>query len=168
MKPPEQAVGRLRVLVVLGDGGHTTEVLRLVELMGSAYDYHYVAAKQDVLSAQRIAIPGPLFRICRPRGKGEPWWRALWHFMLSLAQALVVCLRARPRAVLGSGPSIMVPVALATRLLGGKVIFVETGSRVTGLSLTGRIMLRVAHLFFVQWEPLQQRHPGAVFAGRLL
>jgi hypothetical protein len=62
----------------------------------------------------------------------------------------------------------MVPIALLGRLMGAKIIFIETGSRVTSLSLTGRIMLKVADLFFVQWEQLQKRYPQTIFAGRLL
>jgi len=168
VKRSEGTDGRARLLVVLGDGGHTVEILRLLELLGSDYAYCYVAAEDDRISGQRIAVPGPLFRIRRPRSKGEPWWSATWHLLVSLAQAFRVWRRVRPQALLGSGPSIMVPVALAARLHGSKVIFVETGSRVTSLSLTGRIMLRLAHLFFVQWQQLQQRYPGTVFAGRLL
>ena len=154
--------------MVLGDGGNTTEILRLVELMGPGYNYHYVVARDDVLSAQHITIPGSVFRICRPRTKGGAWWQALWHTLASLFQAFRVCRRVRPQATLGSGPSLMVPVALATKVLGAKVIFVETGSRVTRLSLTGRIMLRLADLFFVQWEQLQQHYPQTILAGRLL
>lgn len=168
MKPTETRGGRPRVLVVLGDGGHTAEILRLVELMGPECDYDYIATKEDGFSAQHIAIPGPLFRVARPRGKGESWPRAALFSLLCLVQAARICRRVRPAAVLGSGPSVMVPVALAARLLRSKVIFVETGSRITGLSLTGRIMLRLADLFFVQWEQLHQRHPKTVFAGRLL
>ena len=52
--------------------------------------------------------------------------------------------------------------------MGTRIIFVETGSRVTRLSLTGRIMYRIAHLFFVQWPQLQQQWPRARYEGRLL
>ncbi|MEN8163527.1 MAG: PssD/Cps14F family polysaccharide biosynthesis glycosyltransferase [Acidobacteriota bacterium] len=157
-----------RILVVLGDGGHTAEILRLVELMGPAYDFHYVAAHEDGHSAERIGIPGPMYRIRRPRGKSESWFSAMRHLVVSLTQALRACHRVRPLAVLGSGPSVMVPVALVARVLGSKVIFVETGSRVTALSLTGKIMLRLANLYFVQWEQLQRRYPNTVYGGRLL
>jgi UDP-N-acetylglucosamine:LPS N-acetylglucosamine transferase len=62
---------------------------------------------------------------------------------------------------------VAVPACALARLLGIKVIFVETGSRVTALSLTGRLMYRIANLFFVQWPDLVQRYPKAIYAGRL-
>jgi len=168
MPGDEVSVTGPRVLVVLGDGGHTTEILRLVELMGPTYDYCYLAALEDDHSPQRIAIPGPIHRIRRPRGKSESWPGTAWRLVVSLVQALRICHRVRPLAVLGSGPSVMVPVALIARMLGSKIIFVETGSRVTALSLTGKIMLRLADLYFVQWKQLQERYPNTVYAGRLL
>ena len=66
-----------------------------------------------------------------------------------------------------SGPALAVPFALWARLFGARVIFVETGSRVHGLSLTGRLMRPLAHLFFVQWPQLRDRYPGTIYAGRL-
>ena len=83
-------------------------------------------------------------------------------------RALALAMRVRPGAVLTTGPAIGVPVALATRLLGGEVVFVETISRVTAPSGTGRIMRRVADLHVVQWPQLAAAEPGSVYAGRLL
>lgn len=158
----------LKLLVVLGDGGHTTETCRLVDLLGPGYAYTYVVADSDHLSARRIPFPGPIHRLRRPRAKDDMLLIAIFKTALSMLNALRVCLAVRPDAVLGTGPALMVPIAVAAKLSGSKVIFVETGSRVTQLSWTGKIMLRFADLFFVQWEPLRERYPQAIFAGRLL
>ncbi|MCC7352242.1 MAG: hypothetical protein IT330_00690, partial [Anaerolineae bacterium] len=52
---------RLRLLIVLGEGGHTKQMLRLVEFLGPGYDYHYVVNQGDVLSALRLPIPGSTY-----------------------------------------------------------------------------------------------------------
>jgi beta-1,4-N-acetylglucosaminyltransferase len=77
-------------------------------------------------------------------------------------------LKVRPKAVLSAGAGIAVPISVFARLAGVKIIHVESASRVRSLSLTGKIMYRIAHLFFVQWEPLKDRYPKAIYAGRLL
>jgi beta-1,4-N-acetylglucosaminyltransferase len=156
------------LLVVLGDGGHTAEIVRLVGLLGPEYTYTYLATSNDKISESKIPYPGNVYRLMRPRGKDESIIRAAWHLSISLVQAAGLLLRCRPQAVLGSGPAVFVPPALLGKLVGAKVIFVETGSRITELSLTGKIMLRLADRFFVQWEPLHQRYPQAIYAGRLL
>ena len=65
----------LKLLVVLGDGGHTAEVIRLVELLGPSYDYTYLITTTDRVSEGKITIPGPVHYIVRPRAKDEKVWR---------------------------------------------------------------------------------------------
>ena len=156
------------VLVVLGDGGHTADMTRLLVLLGPNYRYGYVLAHGDQISEAKIPFKGPVWRLTRPRAKDEPYWRAAWHLGLGLVEAGWLLAHVRPQAVLGTGPAILVPVAIMGKLVGAKIIFVESGSRVSQLSLTGKIMLRLADQFFVQWEPLQRRYPRTIYAGRLM
>ena len=59
----------MRVLVVLGEGGHTRQMLQLLDQLGSAYAYTYLIAVEDELSEGKIRLPGPVYRIGRPRSK---------------------------------------------------------------------------------------------------
>jgi beta-1,4-N-acetylglucosaminyltransferase len=157
----------VRILVVLGDGGHSTEMLRLLELLGPDYAYSYMMATNDTISEDKIIWKGPIFRVPPPLGKHAQHRRLMRALRNSLKQ-LVVLLKARPQAILSTGASIAIPVSLFGRLLGVKVIHIETGSRVYSLSSTGKLMYRIAHRFFVQWKQLQQEYPKAIYAGRLL
>lgn len=158
----------MRLLVVLGEGGHTTELLNLVDLLGDGYDYHYVVSKEDNLSASRIRRPGPIYSLTRPRGKYTGPLHSVFRTLLTGIESLRILLRVRPAAILSTGPAIAVPVSIFGKLFGARVVFVETGSRIKALSLTGRIMYRWADLFFVQWTQLAERLPRAIYAGRLI
>jgi len=159
---------RRPTLVVLGEGGHTTEMLALVDGLGPDHDLHYVVIDEDQLSAERIRRPGRVHRLPRPRAKDAGLLTAVAGTIRAQVQALVLASQVRPAAILTTGPAIGVPVAIAARLLGAEVVFVETISRVTALSGTGRIMRHVADLYVVQWRQLATETPGAVYAGRLL
>lgn len=156
----------VKVLVVLGEGGHSKEILALIEMLGDDLAYGYILVADDEVSQAKIARPGPIYRVLRPRDKDHHLVRDVLRTLWSGCQSLGAVVRFWPRAVLTSGPSVAVPACVAARLLGRKVIFVETGSRVTELSFTGRIMYPVANLFFVQWPELTQRYPRAIYAGR--
>jgi beta-1,4-N-acetylglucosaminyltransferase len=158
----------MKLLVVLGEGGHSTELLNLIDLLGDRYEYHYVISKQDKLSADQLRIDGPIHRVLRPRGKDTSAPMAVLRTFLTALQALRVLLRVRPKAILSTGPAIAVPVAILGKLLGARVIFVETGSRIRTVSMTGKIMYRWADLFFVQWPQLKEKLPRAIYAGRLI
>lgn len=157
----------MRVLIALGEGGHTKEMLTLVDMLGEDLEYGYLIVQDDEVSERKLRRPGTVYRVLRPRDKQHHLLNDALKTIRSGWQAYQVLRRFRPAAVLSCGPAVAVPVCLLARLLGIKVIFVETGSRVTALSLTGRIMYPVAHLFFVQWPELVERYPRAVYAGRL-
>jgi beta-1,4-N-acetylglucosaminyltransferase len=158
----------VKLLVVLGEGGHSAELLNLVDLLEDRYDYHYIVSKEDNLSASRIKYPGPVYSLNRPRGKSTGKLNAIFRTLFAGIESLWILLRIRPAAILSTGPAIAVPVSIIGKLLGTRIIFVETGSRVRALSLTGRIMYRWADLFFVQWPQLAENLPRAIYAGRLV
>jgi beta-1,4-N-acetylglucosaminyltransferase len=157
----------VKLLIVLGSGGHTKEMIRLVELLGSGYEYHYLVAANDKLSAQKIKVPGMVCQTIRPRWRSTSLPMILLRTLVSALQALVALVRIRPGAIISTGPGPAVPASVVAKLLGIKVIYIETGSRIFALSDSGRIMYRVADLFFVQWPELLPLCPKAVYAGRL-
>jgi len=157
-----------KVLVVLGEGGHTVQMLKLLELLGPVHEYIYLMPQRDQTSESKIRIAGPIHRASLPRGKNTGLLKTLKRSFICSAQEFRILLKVRPKAILSAGAGIAVPISLFGRLLGVKIIHVESASRISSLSLTGKIMYYVAHLFFVQWEPLKAKYPRAIFAGRLL
>ena len=158
----------MRFLIVLGEGGHTKQLLNLVYLLGENYEYAYLMTSQDHLAATRLPIPGPAYRVIRPRNKRDNLLLAAIKTLIAAIQSLVVLIRVRPKAIIGNGPAVAVPVSVVGKLLGIRVVFIESASRVKRLSLTGRIMYQWADLFFVQWSSLQKSYPKAIYAGRLV
>jgi UDP-N-acetylglucosamine:LPS N-acetylglucosamine transferase len=90
-----------------------------------------------------------------------------WLCFNCLMASIPLLWRIRPTALLTVGPSIGIVAGLAARILGVRVIFIETGSRMTTLSGTGKLMRFLANDFFVQSEQLLNKVPRAHYAGRL-
>lgn len=162
----------MRILVVLGEGGHTRQMIRLLDELGAGCEYHYLIATEDELSESKIRVPGPVWRIGRPRnkvgGETDSLPVSAWQTAGSLAQLWPIMRQIRPDVVLANGPAVAVPAAVVGKALGARVIYVESASRVTGLSASGRMVYRLADLFIVQWPQLTERYPRAVYAGRLV
>ncbi|MDM8519993.1 PssD/Cps14F family polysaccharide biosynthesis glycosyltransferase [Anaerolineales bacterium HSG6] len=157
----------MKVLVVLGDGGHSTEMLKLVELLGAEYEYQYMITTNDHISEGKIEYQGPIYRVPLPLDKPSIG-RNPFRMIRGILSQFTVLVRCRPKAILSTGANIAIPISTFGRLFGVKVIHVETGSRVYKMSSTGKVMYRIANKFFVQWEPLQEKYPKAIYAGRLL
>ncbi|RME44908.1 MAG: hypothetical protein D6796_11150 [Caldilineae bacterium] len=157
----------MRLLVVLGEGGHTKEMITLVDMLSAPYEYGYVVVRGDEVSEAKIRRPGKIYHITRPRYKRLRFWIDSINTLRCAVEAFRILREFRPVAVVSAGPSVAVPVSLVAKWMGISVIFVETGSRITSLSMTGRILYRFADLFFVQWPELAERFPKAIYAGRL-
>lgn len=153
-------------MIVLGEGGHTKEMLSLVDLLGTTFEYCYLLVRGDDLSTEKIRILGPTYYAQRPRDKVHNLVLDVLKTLRCARDSLAALRRERPDAVISCGPAVGVPPCLMAKLLGMKVIFVETGSRVRALSMTGRIAYHLADLFLVQWTQLLERYPKAVYAGR--
>ena len=163
----------VRTLVVLGSGGHTAEMLPVAEALDPVR-HRLVFVAADERSCAKVA-GRETRRIPRARHVGQGWLSSAASTAWALAHSALLVLRLRPELVLCNGPAICVPIALATlplRLVGGreavKVVFIESGCRVERLSLSGRIMLWLSDVFFVQWKELQERVPGSICIGRTL
>lgn len=83
------------------------------------------------------------------------------HVLLNAWQAFRLVVRERPVVVLSAGANAALAFCVIARLLGARLIFVETMARVHRGSLTGRVLHRLAHHFLVQWPDLLDAYPRA-------
>jgi beta-1,4-N-acetylglucosaminyltransferase len=157
----------VRLMIVLGSGGHTKEMIRLLDLLGNEHSYAYIHCADDALSLLKIRFPGPVFSVIRPRMKVMSWPVIVARTLVAALQSLCALVRFRPRAIISTGPGVAVPACILAKAIGIRVIYIETGSRVFALSSSGRILYRFADLFFVQWPELLADYPRAIYEGRL-
>ena len=85
---------------------------------------------------------------------------------------VVVCsgyaaLAERPDVVISTGAGAVVFFCLFAKLLGAKLIFLESMAKVTRPTWTARLLYPFADLFMVQWPGLLRFFPKAKFLGRL-
>jgi len=158
----------LKLLVVLGSGGHTTQMLKLVDLLGERFQYSYIIGIGDKLSASKIKFKGATFFVHKAREHGDGPFITLIKLARLFLESLIILIREKPNAVVSAGPGLAVPISVLAKIFRIKVIFIESISRVYRPSFTGRILYKLSDLFFVQWPELKKIYPRAVYAGRLL
>lgn len=180
----------LSLMVVAGSGGHTTEILRLLEYLSNAYSpRHYVIADTDEMSAQKISSfeldrtdrdPSTRFpkyyihRIPRSREVQQSWLSTVLSTLYSMWLSFPLTYRVKPDLVLCNGPGTCVPICVSALLLGilgiKKVIivYVESICRVEHLSLSGKILFHLSDYFIVQWLTLKEKYPKSVYLGRIV
>jgi beta-1,4-N-acetylglucosaminyltransferase len=181
------AKSTVKVMVVLGSGGHTTEMLALIEGLDETKLDHttWVIADSDKTSIPKLQrekqiAKGGLLRsrsqsfqsIPRSREVGQGWISSILTTGDSLRHALKLVLHEQPDLLLVNGPGTCVPVvisAVVARAVLGKatprIVFIESFCRVDSLSMTGRILYHIADRFVVQWPELRIKYERAEYLG---
>ncbi|KAH9258992.1 hypothetical protein BASA81_002612 [Batrachochytrium salamandrivorans] len=182
---PVSGPGTKRVLVVLGSGGHTAEMLAMCSSLDqNRYQPVWVVADTDKTSLPRLQREKKLGLlnasqqstrvIPRSREVGQSWLSTLFTTAKASWFAVQLVWDERPDLVLLNGPGTGVPILLGAMLLrvwlGGrpgspKIIFIESFCRVDSLSMTGKICYPVVDRFIVQWPQLLQAYPRAEYLG---
>ncbi|HWB68938.1 MAG TPA: PssD/Cps14F family polysaccharide biosynthesis glycosyltransferase [Solirubrobacterales bacterium] len=149
----------MRVLLVCSPGGHLQQMLALRpawEGMERSWatlhgpDSDYLLAEEEV-------------EFCH-----GPTNRSLAKLLRNFPLAWRVLRSRRPDAILSTGAGLSVPFFLIGRLLGIRLIYVESVTRTESISLSGRIVYPLAHRFFAQWPGSASKLKRAEYAGSVL
>jgi beta-1,4-N-acetylglucosaminyltransferase len=169
----------LKTAIVIGSGGHTTEMFRIVRYLNTNVftPRIYVVASSDDKSISKIsdfekqAETHHVVRIPRSRQVHQSYISSIFTTLNSLLFSIPVMFSSRPDLVLCNGPGTCVPIcflAFMMRVLfvsDNAIIFVESICRVKTLSLTGKILYYFADHILVQWSELSSIYPRATFIG---
>ena len=157
-----------KLLIVLGSGGHTNQMIRLTELLCDAYDFEYVVSDDDDKSVKKIIFQGNVHVITRPRRYyDKSVMRSVFLTIRSTLESFGIIMNSKSVAVVSAGTSLTVPLFLWASIFRKKRIYIESWSRVNTKSAAGKICYYLSDLFFVQWPELTKRYPKAIYAGRL-
>jgi beta-1,4-N-acetylglucosaminyltransferase len=147
---------RADLLLVCSSGGHLQQMLAL----RAAWEpYTHVWVTFDKSDARS------LLRDERVVHAYSPTNRSAKNLVRNLVLAWSTLRSVRPRVLLTTGAGVAVPFAWIGRLLGVKIVYVESFTRIEGPSLTGRLVAPLAHRAYVQWPEMEERLRGARYAG---
>ena len=149
---------RRKLLLVCSPGGHLLQLCRLEGAWEETERCWVTLDSADVrylLREERVELAhGPTNRSIRA-------------LLANLRLAWSLVRRERPDSILSTGAALAVPFFLVGKILGARLVYVESLTRIEGLSLTGRIVYPLADSFFVQW-PTTTRLKRARYVGALL
>lgn len=175
--------------ILLGSGGHSGEMLRMVKNMklemckrtwiytsGDLTSLGRVQAFEDGVQKPGSENPKPaFFELKRARRVGQSYFSSVFTTLASMLAAFMFAFTTPPPEILLiNGPGTCVPLAYALFALKfaglGKtrIIYVESLARVSSLSLTGRLVLPISDRFVVQWRQLAEKFQRAEYHGILV
>jgi UDP-N-acetylglucosamine:LPS N-acetylglucosamine transferase len=157
-EPQLREMKKRKLLLVCSAGGHFLELYLLKELW---------TKHKRVWATLHGRDTEFLLRNERVYWGHEPTIRNLKNFVRNLFLAAKVLRKEKPDILISTGAAIGVPFIFVGKILGIKTIFIELLTRVTTLSLSGKLVYPVAHYFIVQWPELTKKYKKAVFRGKI-
>jgi beta-1,4-N-acetylglucosaminyltransferase len=147
------------LMIVCSSGGH---LLQMQELRSAWSDFERIWVTFDKSDARSLLRGERVVHAFSPTNRNIPnLLRNLWLAWRTLR-------RERPAAILTTGAGVAVPYAWVGRLLGIPTFYVESVTRIEGLSLSARLIAPVATRMYAQWPELAEASGGRVrFEGNL-
>jgi beta-1,4-N-acetylglucosaminyltransferase len=176
--PPARTPPNAHLLIILGSGGHTAELLNILSSLADLHAFSkrtYVISTGDNFSAAKAvefekSVDGGVYNVITVR-RARRVHQSIYTAPFTTLVCLYDCfhlLRQSPDLILTNGPGtgVCVVVAAVLRLfLGGRgmrSIYIESWARVKTLSLSGQILLPLVNRFIVQWPELAKAQGSRV------
>jgi beta-1,4-N-acetylglucosaminyltransferase len=146
------------LLLVCSSGGH---LMQLHELRAAWEPFPRTWVTFDKSDARSLLRDERVIHAFGPTNRNVP------NLLRNLRLAWSVIRRERPAAVLTTGAGVAVPFAWIAKLHRIPIVYVESFTRIDGLSLSARMIAPVASRLYGQWPELAQRTSRVRFAGNL-
>jgi len=155
------------IFLCYGEGGHKAQIERLFHLLKSECDgITYIGLCEGKNTSKQIRN----YKLLPMRSK----YNTLFTFFLcpaafvyNLVKIIALVAAYKPVGLISTGPGSVLMPALIFKALRKKVVYIETWSRFTTKSLSGKFMYRLSDKFYVQNESLLNLFPDASYSGVL-
>jgi len=152
---------RTKVCLASSSGGHLNQMLQLLPVVRE-YPY-FLLTERNETTEPLAEMHRTYFLLQQERKDASFFWKTAANALRSAA----VLWKERPAVIVTTGAGAVVPVCLLGKLLGARLVFIESFAKVSSPTLTGRLLYRFADEFYVQWEELRRYYPRAKYRGTI-
>ncbi len=154
----------MRVLFVLGAGGHTARGLILSKQITA--DVFYIVPWESEHTKKRVGTN--YFSVLSPRFRaGDNIFLTILRTLLLFIHGLLLLLIVRPRVAISTGSGLTYPIFLTAKFLGIKTVFIESPGRVYKPSKAGTLLLGKVDLFLSTWPELSRKYKEIEYMGMI-
>lgn len=98
----------------------------------------------------------------------HPTNRNIYNFFKNIFLAFKILNKERPDVILSTGAGVCVPFFYVGRLLGTKLIYIESICRINNLSLSAKLIYPFTKNILIQWPDLAKKYKKTEFKGQVL
>ena len=150
---------KLWICLAASGGGHLTELLTLSDSCrqhGTFYVTTVPVVRDNLQESGNVYVVGECNR----------------HYPLRVLKVFLKCAKVvfkeKPNVVISTGAAPGFMVCFFAKILGAKIIWIDSITNVQRISLSGRMVRYIADLFLVQWSELAAKYPNVEYVGTVI
>jgi UDP-N-acetylglucosamine:LPS N-acetylglucosamine transferase len=149
----------IQICLAASAGGHMNQLLKLAESW-KGYNTFYVTT--TAVLEEKLSEQGNVYIV------GECNREYPWRVIQVLVRCISIILRERPDVVISTGAAVGCITCFLGKLVGAKVVWIDSIANVERLSLSGRIIRPFADLILAQWSELAVRYSNVEHVGAVI
>ena len=149
---------KVKICFAASTGGHYEQLLMLKPLMEK--NDSFILTEKTLYNVEVQNIKTYYLKQVNRKEKSFIFKMA-YNAILSLK----IYLKEKPNYIICTGVLAMIPMCILVKLIGGKLIYIESFAKVTSPTQTGKLLYRFADKFYVQWESMLKIYPNAIYLG---
>lgn len=153
-----------KVLFISSAGGHLSELMQMDELI-KKYNSYIVTEKTESTLELKYKYKSKILYLSHTSRK--PFYRFIFKFTYNILKSVWIYMKIKPEIIVTTGASCTVPICYIGKFMRKKIIYIESFARVETLSMSGKSIVKIADLFFVQHKELHEKFPNTIYEGGL-
>ena len=154
--------GKLRICVGASAGGHMNQMLKLLEISERWPESPSFCVTTMKELAEKMERWGPVYII------GECNRYHPLKTLVVFIRSLRIMVREHPDVVITTGSLPLAMICISAKLLGAKIVWIDSIANLECLSMSGRIVRYFADLFLAQWPELSEKYKNVEYVGAIL
>ncbi|MCK4793400.1 MAG: UDP-N-acetylglucosamine--LPS N-acetylglucosamine transferase [Desulfobacteraceae bacterium] len=150
---------KLKVGLVASAGGHLNQLLKLADSW-TGHETFYITTTEVVRN--KLSKLGKTYVV------GECNHQHPWRAIKVLLRCIRAVFRERPDVVISTGAAAGCITCFLGKLIGARVVWIDSITNVERLSLSGRMVRHIADLFLVQWPELAEQYSNVEYVGAVI
>ena len=150
---------KIRICLAASAGGHTSQLLKLTNSW-NGYETFYVTTTQVV--QDKLKRFGSVYVV------GECNREHPIRVIRVFLRCVRIIFKEKPDVVISTGAAAGCMLCFLGKMLGARVIWIDSITNVERISLSGRMIRYIADLFLVQWPELAQKYRSVEYVGEVV
>lgn len=151
-----------KVLFISSTGGHLVEMMQLKDMFND-YDYHIITEKTKSNLKMKETYKEKIDFLVY--GTKDHMLTYPFKLLYNCFKSLFLYFKIHPDYIITTGAHTAGPMCCIGKILGSRIIYIETFANMTTKTITGKCVYKFADKFIVQWESMKKLYPNADFGG---